>query len=1197
MKKKHLDWLMALKKRFRSELKTLLLCTVILIGTNFQTQAALPQEGKVNLTLGKTTFKAVFDEIQKQTGYIVMFNNAMLDKHESLDLNVKSADLKEVLQDILKEKGLIYKVTDEFIIIEKDKSVKPVQQEKKELKGTVTDKDGNRLPGVSVVVKGTTTGVATDIIGNYSIQVENENVVFVFSFVGMLQQEITYTGQKVIDVVLKYDAESLDEVVVTGYGNIEKRKLSSSVVTLSAEKLKDAGVVTVDNMLEGKIAGVSVVNSTSTAGAAPKIRIRGASSISGNREPIWVVDGVILHDPVPISPSELNSLDNINLIGNAISSLNPEDIERIDVLKDASATAIYGVKAANGVIVVTTKNGKKGAAVVNYSTNFTVNTRPAYSNLNRMNSAERIEMSQEIRDRGLTFGSAPSRVSYEGALYDYNAKKITYAEFLEQVQSYANMNTDWYDILFRNSLSQTHNLSISGGDEKTNYYFSGGFSDSKGTFIDNDNKKYNALLKVRTQLTDKFKLGVQLRASHNEKNYAHESIDPYQYAYSTSRAIPAYNADGSRAFYNKSRAFTSDLPYLKYNILEELENSGRDIEAQEINFQTDLEYEVNNDLKLRSIVNVSRTNTNDRSWFNEKTYAAAKLRTVNLGEPFPDNSYFYEVDSKLPYGGKLSNSNTRHTSYTIRADMDYRKTLSNVHEFSVIAGLELSSSRYEGLSSTELGYLPERGHQFTKLDPSLFLAAMNYMQDNKDVVTDNLTNIMSFYGAFTYAYDNRYIANFNIRTDGSNKFGQDKNNRFLPVWSVSGRWNAHNESFLKNVNWLNQFALRASYGIQGNVSPDSNPNLIVYLQPQHQYSGHYYSTLNKLPNPNLTWEKTTSYNLAADFALLDGRVSGSVEVYNKKGEDMIVTKDISATTGVSGITTNAGNIENRGYDLSLNFTPIRNKNWTWMLSVNGGKNTNKVTDAGKTDLTYQDYLSGNAIIPGHSLNSFYSYKFGGLDENGLPTFNDTEETPGITKEEMYAKMLSYSGTRTPDIEGGFSTTLKYKGWSLGAVFFYSLGRDVRLNPLYMSSGQELPDSGQNMDDIFVNRWRNPGDENRTNIPVLSNDPLRMGTGILYDDRTIKIADNKWEMYNKSDLRVASGDFLRLRSVTLMHSLAPEICSKLNLSSVKLRFEATNLWTLKDKKLRDTDPQQVDFGSGSASIPLTPSFTLGLNVTF
>ncbi len=851
MKKK--SYLRLFPKEREKKTKTILIMRMFLLfilAFNFAVSAGVySQNSRFNLNMKNASMKEIIQEIQKQSDLGFLYNIEEIKTIPSRDISIKEATVDQVLKLALNGTPYMYTIQKNVILIKKTSKENSSQQEKERtITGIVTDNSGAVLPGVTVIVKGTNTGVSTDIDGKFTIKVPADKDLLIFSFVGMETKEVKITDKKKITVKLQNKAEQMDEVVVTGYQHIEKRKLSSSVITVKGDAIREGGAISVDNMLQGKIAGLSVLNPTSTVGAAPKIRIRGTSSISGNREPVWVVDGVILEDPVPISATELNSLDNVNLIGNAISSLNPEDIDRIDILKDASATAIYGVKAANGVIVITTKKGEKGSTKIRYSTSFNITERPQYSDLQRMNSKERIEVSKEIEERGLSYNFEPAKVAYEGALYDLYSRNISYTEFLQKVKTLEEQNTDWFDILYRTAISQKHSLTFSGGTDKINYYFSGGFNDNKGNFRQNNNKQYSSLMKLGMQLTRKLKVNLNLRASLNNTEYQHSNVDPYQYAYNTSRAIPCYNEDGSLSFYNEELGYKEAL---KYNIINELTNSERTIENQSISLNTNVHYSINSDLNFDGLVSVLRNNTYEKEWYNDKTFIAAKKRNLNYGTPFPseEETAFYDDKCQVPYGGMLKNSDTKHTSYTLRASLSYKKRISNVHELSSSIGTEARSSKYEGISTREYGYLPERGDKFVYINPEKFPKYRTLMEMYPNIVTDRLTNVLSFYGTFTYAFDNRFITNFNIRADGSNKFGQDKNNRFLPVWSVSTRWNIHNESIFKNSLWLNQLALRASYGIQGNVSNDQNPNLIVQLGSTDPTSNHFISTLSKLPKP------------------------------------------------------------------------------------------------------------------------------------------------------------------------------------------------------------------------------------------------------------------------------------------------------------------------------------------------------------
>lgn len=1183
-----------MKKRRKNPLKVHLICRLccfFVLVFSLHTQAAVWAQSKVTVDMKDKALREVLKEFKDQTGIHFMYNTQEVNVNTKISVLLNDARLDEALQKVFSNLPYQYSRVEDYILITPKKELTAQQVEMRTVKGKVVNSEGEPLPGVSVVVKGTIAGVATDAEGRFEIRLNTGEEILVFSFVGMRSQEVK-ANKNDLYVVMESIAEMMQEVIVkTGYQNIEKRKLSSSVFTIDGDVVREGAAIGLDNMLQGKIPGMNVMGSSSTPGAATKIRIRGSSTISGNREPLWVVDGFILEDPVQISAQELNSLDNVNLIGNAISSLNPQDIERIDVLKDASATAIYGVKAANGVIVITTKKGKIGNPSITYSMNLSVNERPEYDGLYRMNSKDRIDVSKEIEQRGLSFGTQPARVSYEGALMDLYDRTITYDQFLKTVKRLEEVNTNWFDLIYRTSFSQKHNVSISGASDKVNYYFSGAFQHTPATVRGTGIKQFNGLMKLGVNLLSNLRMEFQMRASTEDKEYLHSSLSPYQYAYNTSRAIPCYNEDGTLAYYNKTQGFEQPL---KYNILNEMQHTGLRIDGTNLNFNGNLLWEIISGLRLSGALSYNRSNTDQKEWFDEQSYVAAELRNFNYDLELPDSKTWQEQQCKLPYGGGLENTDTRNTSYTVRAQVDYTFKFLENHQITVVAGTEARSSKYKGLKSTEYGYLPDRGEKFVQIDPIQWPKYGELVKSHPNVITNSLTNVMSWYGTFTYDYANRYILNFNIRADGSNKFGQDKSNRFLPIWSVSGRWNLHEENFLKNAMWMNMFALRGSYGIQGNVSSDQTPNLLIQLGSLDAVSKQYISKLSKLPNPQLRWEKTTSWNLGIDFAFLSNRLNGSVEVYQKKGKDQIISKEVSSTTGSTNMELNAGNLENKGYEIVLNVVPVKTKKFTWSLNMNGARNINKVTKSGiTTDYGYKEYLDGSAVIPGEALNTFYSYKYDRLDANGLPTFKDIEETDGITQTEMFAKVFKYSGTRIPDITGGFGTDISYKNLSLGGFFSYSLGTKIRMNNLYNDSGQKLPQPQQNMNKAFVDRWRQAGDEAHTDIPVLTTNDMKMyGVNV---NRKIRIADNGWEMYNKSDLRVASGNYLRLRNLYLRYNFGERICHKIYAKHISVRLEATNLWLLADKKLNGQDPEQVALGG--VSTPPTSSYTLGLDITF
>ena len=1197
MKKRRMLGYLGRKKGGSERFSMMKVAWMLVVGLMLGVSPAWGQEAKVKAKWTNAPLREVFNDLKEQTGYVFVYNEEELDRESRVTLEADGMALREVMERVLA--GLPYS----FEILERMVVVKPKKAEVLEpvtIRGRVTDTGGNSLPGVTVQLKGVALGTVTDNDGRYQLMLQRmDHATLVFSFVGMKRQEVRYVGQDSINVVMEEDVEEMEEVVVTGYGNIERRKLTSSVISVKGEDLLEGAAISLDQMLQGKLAGVTVLQATSTPGAAPKIRIRGSSSITGNREPVWVVDGVILDEPVSIPPEELNSLDRINLIGNAISFLNPEDIERVDILKDASATAIYGTKAANGVIVVTTKKGKRGAPSFSYTLSMSLMSPPNNKNMERMNSKDRIEMSEEMQERGLEYnGFKPSHVAYEGALMDLWDKKITYEEFLKEVKRLKELNTDWYGLLFRTSFSHAHTISVSGGGDKSDYYFSLGYADDESVTKEERLRRFNGMLKLNTYFNEKLWMGIKMSGSWTLTDRPHTSIDLYDYAYNTSRAIPAYDDDGNYFFYAESNGYNSTLPF---NIFNELDHSDSEVDNMSLNMSLTLNWRVFSWLNYDMMFSFARSNTSQTYWADEESYYVTNMRQIPFGEPLPDpkvDTYFAQNYCALPFGGVLQNQETRNYSYTWRHSLAFNKVFLDKHALSANVGFELRSTKYDGLQTTEYGYLPKRGKKFVDVDILQWPNYANTIRNTPNVITDTKDNFISYYGTFSYEYDRRYIFNFNIRADGSNKFGQDKSVRFLPVWSVSTRWNVKNEAWMGAVNFVDDLSIRASYGLQGNVHPDQTPNLIVNMGTLDAMAQEYSSTLYKFPNTRLTWEKTKSFNLGIDFSFFKNFIYGTVELYKKKGEDQIVTKNVAPSTGASQVSYNSGDVENKGWELSVNLQPINTKSWVWGISFNTSKNYNKVVNAGEqVSYTWQDYVNGTIVANGKALNSFYSYKFNGLDAEGLPTFKDIEERDEEgnllvhSQEEAFARALAYSGKREPDLSGGFSTYLRYKSISLSCQFAFNLGNKIRLNDLYLSSGQELPYPAQNMSSEYVNRWRKPGDEEHTNIPVLSEENLILRES----DYEYPIGSSGWEMYNKSDLRVVSGNFLRCRSLSLRYTFSSEFVKKLYMKGASLTFDAGNLFVIKSKDLKGRDPEQASMGSHT--IPPQRSYSLRLNVVF
>lgn len=1220
MKKKRLCFRLPRSMREKIEKVMKLFWILICVFTFSVSANTLAQQERVSLNLKDVEVRTLFDEIQRQTNLYFVFNTELTDRLGQLSVKVKDETVENVLKQILENTGLTYKFRGDLIVIQRED--KKEEKKGKRIIGIVVDEGtGDVLPGVTVKLCSETSvvlGTATDYRGHFELTLPVAKGTLEFSFVGYESQKMNFTEKTdSLRVILREKVNELEDVVVTGYQQIDRRHLTAAVTTIKMDDIEVPGMNRIDQMLEGRIPGMTFMQNSGQVGAAPKLRIRGTSSILGNQEPLWVVDGIIQQDPVNIDPQQLNDLDFVNLLGNAIAGLNPDDVEQIDVLKDAAATALYGVKAANGVIVITTKKGKVGPPKLSYSLTGSFSTRPRYSDrgINLMNSKERVDVSRELMERGVrysgSYNSFTDWIGYEKAYLDYfKYGSISFEEFKERSAYYETLNTDWLDLLCRDAFSQTHSLSISGGNESAKYYASFGYSDEKGNIKGEKNERYTASVRVTIQHK---KLQMQFGVSGNvqDKTYNPSELGIMNYAYNMTRAIPLYEDNGELYTYEKN-----DYPF---NIIKEMEWSDYTISQKNASINGQVQYRFTDALKLVGTASYSMGNSDDETWYGENSNYILQLKKEDKSS----------TESLCPFGGELKTNSTRNNSYTFRLQADYSKFWDDekVHFTNASVGWELSSSRYNTTASTERGYLKDRGMTFVELsgdDYSEYTEYFNWVIGNNPTYTKSLTNTVSAYLTLTYSYKDRYILNVNTRADWSNAFGSRSNEKLFPVWSFSGRWNMTND-IVKNVSWINNLALRVSYGIQGNMQNNQPTRLIIKKGSYDSSKGGYVSTIDKFPNPDLKWEKTHSYNVGLDFSLLKEKIQGSISFYYKKTVDAFLSKTVCNVNGVNSYVVNSGNVENKGMELSLNFNPINRsvsangkRGFVWRFDPQIGQTLNKllnnsINKKNKTlqdELTLSQFLNGSVQLAGTPLNTFFSFKYAGLDSEGKPTFKELEEEraeeldakyTNMDKEDVWLAVLDESGTRVPVIQGGFNNYFAYRNFSLSVNFAYSLGNKIRL--LRIASGDYSavsPKPMQNLRREFVNRWRNPGDEKITDIPALSIDGGK-DYGWWYDSKYRR----NWEpsqgatiysMYDDSDLRVASGNYLRLQSLSLRYLFPKTLTKKLGISSGYLSLSGSNLFTWCSKDLKGQSPEQ----SGTSSvvnISVRPNYSLGLNIIF
>lgn len=1095
------------------------------------------------------------------------------------------------------------------------------QKDNIKVTGTIYDETGVTLPSVTITVKGKAgVGVLSDNDGKFSITVP-EGSVLVISFVGMKSQEITVTKAKTTyKITLEEDSKALEEVVVTGYQTLKRHEVVGSTYTVKGDDIRVAGISQIDAALQGMVPGVSITIPSGLIGTAPQVRVRGTSTIIGNASPVWVIDGIIQEDPLPFEGAQLNDIlssGDINssmasISGSSISGVNPDDIESITFLKDASATAIYGVKAANGVIVITTKRGKNtnGKINVNFRSDISLTPRRTYAQTDRMNSSERIALSKEIIESGVAFSLFPKNVGYEGAYLQMINKEISMDEFNQKVSEMEKQNTDWFKILGRNAVSQNYSLSLSGGNDKINFYGSVGYTKSLSSYKGNDQTKKTVNFSMDAKLRDNLRTKFSFNASQSETNAFYTGVNPEDYALNTSRILAAdewYSTNENKATFvyvenSTQKKITRDI---RYNFLNELEHTGN--ENKNVRFQVtgNLIWNILPELKYELTTSFNRNSSDASAWADDHSYAVSKIRGANYGELVTgENDSWLTLASILPYGGILNYNNTDQQSYTVRNQLNYGKTLGkeSEHGINIALGHEVRGNIYAGQKGLEYGYMPNRGKsvdynysQQGNKDYVLntypdcgFRSVENipaYSSRHSTSITDKTENNMSIYATLGYAYNSKYSISFSFRQDASNKFGQNTNNRFNPVLSAGVRWEVSQENFMRQFGWLSNLTLKASYGSQGKA-PDISPNMIANFNiAPDVLTGEQFLAIKNLPNKDLKWEKTRSFNVGLELSILNNCIYGSIDYYYKKTIDVISSVNVPVENGTSSMTINNGTLINKGYDVSLTFVPLNKKDLRWSISATSGFNRNKVKD-NEDNATLERITEGSVVIDGFAVGSFWSFPYIGLSNKGYPQFAIIDQNPGSLTKVQDGTLLDYmvySGVKDPVFSGGLSTSFRYKQFTLSAAFNFQLGHHKRLNPFLKSEasgsylGQlKIPGPDKNASNILNQRWRQPGDEKYTDIPAILSSDEDLSNYL--PDNSLSISQYgdiyRYQMYNLSDLRVVKANHLRCNNICVAYSLPRKQLDQLKLQSLTLALTVTDPFIIKSKGLGKQDPETL-----------------------
>ncbi|MEZ2443461.1 SusC/RagA family TonB-linked outer membrane protein [Chitinophaga sp. RCC_12] len=1086
--------------------------TILLLHLNAAAQ-------QVTISVKNVPLEKVLALLKQQTGYSFIWRDQPAALN-NVSLECRDQPLEQVLKSFLGKLSLQYEITDKIVVITKKTTSLPAGKELNRItvSGSISDEKGSPLPGVSIRVKGTSLGITTDSHGSFTLAVPDDNSILVCSYVGFESKEVNVKGQSLINIVLKLQSASLNDLVVIGYGTQQKKNLTSSVSSIKGSELTGVAVTSLDAALQGKAAGIQVVQNSGAPGDETYIRIRGNGSLFGENRPLYVIDGV----PMSNLPAAQYGVSGDGQRIATTNNINPNDIQSVEILKDAAATAIYGSRGANGVILITTKRGAEGKSRFNFNMYTGVADIP--KRLPLLNGEQFVELFRESRvNAGLPVDSAVVNTG---------------------------RNTDWQDAIFRSAPVSNYNLSISGGTGKTSHYVSLGYLDQTGTIVGLQHyKRFNGRVNFDFAATDKLKIGVNLtgvRSTNNRMDNSFSGQSVLALALIENPNDPIYNPNGTY-YADKNRRWTNPVM-------------------------------IANNLRFQSIVNSYIGNV-----YGEYTILPGLKFKTSFGfdnQQVTDDRY----QSKLVNNGSAASgfvSVFTQFLWVNENTLSYAPVLKGKHKLTALLGQSAQEANVRRISvsgNTNSTDIIEAVTGFTSLS-----APLDYRSQ---------WGLVSYFGRLSYNYDDRYLLEGVLRTDGSSRFGENKKYGFFP--SVAAGWRVTNEAFMKQQRFINELKLRASIGVTGNNEGLGSdfPALATY-STGYNYGSEAGIAATSLSNVDLSWEATTATNLGLDLSFWDSRISVTVDAYRKLTNRLIFKLDLPYTSGFNRTNgANIGQMVNKGLEIGINTDNIRGK-FTWSTNFNLYFNRNKITslpetvagDPSSSDFTESLPGSFGTSLPtsifrvGQPVGSFFGYRSKGVDpKTGNMIYDDINADGRITAADRVIL-----GNALPDYTGGLTNTFGYKGVDLSFFLYWSYG-----NKVYNQTRNMLERmSGYNNGDVrTLNRWT-PENPN-TDVPkAVFNDPT---------------TPNSLTNGEVSQRFVEDGSFIRMKNITLGYTFRTELLKKIRISSARVYASAQNLFLITSYSGLDPESQNQSVKNSQLGIdwavqPQPRTFLLGLNVNF
>lgn len=1181
-KNSHLTW--KVPQKFRKTFARLLFLFALLVPSGVIAQ-------EISIRIEKGTLDHAFQQIMRESRVQLVYNTDAAAKIQREAMSFERKKITDILDALLVNTGLGYRVENGIYIVSERR--KEAERGFGKITGLVEDQAGEALIGVAVLIKGTYQGVATDVEGRFQLEGLRDSVVtLVVSYVGKKTREVQARLNTNIVIRLEDDASQIEEVVVTGYQSISREKVTGSASTVSSEDLSRRHATNIMDNLEGRVAGL--VNYDG------KMTIRGTSSLYAETSPLLVVDGL------PIEGK--------------IEDLNPYDIESVTVLKDAAAAAIYGARASNGIIVVTTKRAKRvGVTEIDFSGNLTVYEKRNvdYSDNFYMTPAQQVEKESEYyeyyfmnnQDEADPIGKFENSLNSYGqitplqyAYYQY-AKGMIKENELEAIKDGLKQNNfakEFGEHALRRRLLQQYNLAIRNRSEKFNSSLVFNLRRDNSGIIDSyDNQiniSYRGSYDMKKWLTVNFSFnGILSKVKESNSEYA---SDPFN--------VPSYyrllNADGSYHYYSRdfNEYYTLDdedpaLRSMNFNHLEELGRDKKTTDRRNMRYQGELLFKVVEGLTVNTQFIYETERQNMSGYSEADSYVMRKLRNIYTLKS--GDAYSYMIPES---GGKLTTEDTRGEYWTIRGQFNFQRTFGDKHSVDVLGGLEFRETMNKGTKGILLGYddllqsHATTGVSFTDLSdysyttffcpgyPARQYGYQDYIEPYIGLVPEEYHRYASGYANITYTFDGRWNAFASYRKDYADLFGANAKFRGKPLWSVGASWNVHHEGFMQEVGWLNSLKVRASYGKTGNIYQGATSYMTATTGEVNNHTQKPQAEISSPANPDLKWEKTATTNVGLDFTLFDYRLRGSLDYYYKKGTDIFSQKSLDVTKGFTSMNMNLASMKNNGVELALSFDWFRAEeagDFSWSSSLTAAYNKNEITYM-EIQATSAWELVDSRFKTGYPTSALFSYRFSRLrpvdfdpttnEEIGQPlywTADGREVDMGILRESPNS--LVYSGQSEPKVNVALENTLRFKGFSLNFMMVYYGGHKMRARQYYQL--WTLPFGPAS--DYYMDSWTPENTD--TNVPGIG----QYGTTSIQPS----VPENL-------DIFVRPADFVKIRNITLGYDVPVQILRCLGMSNLQLRFQVDNLPALWKKNKVKVDPETL-------GIRKQMSYVVGLNFNF